>query len=237
MSQTDTAPQFLHTAYDQDATSQFHFRVMALLGTLGVLCAIAFSFLFGPASKPMFHFSEDGAITALSSTILSITSALAFVVFYLRSNALNIDRLFWLLVCAGSLFLGLDEQLQFHERGGSFVETTEIGKSSLFRNWNDLVVIAYGVIGLGVAAVFRREVFRFRPFAVFVALGFFFYAVHTGIDALLPVSVAWKDAPEEGAKLLSVYCLLLGVLSQLMAMLGAIKRKVLPRDIMATDAQ
>lgn len=99
------------------------------------------------------------------------------------------------------------------------------------------MVIAYGVIAVGIAAMFRKEVMRFRPFAAFVALGFFFYAVHTGIDALLPVSIAWKDVPEEGAKLLSVFCLMTGILAQLMAMLGKIKNKLLPHEIVTPESQ
>lgn len=226
MSQTNTMQEFYLTGQDREAAAQTHFNVMASLGTAGVLCALAFCLIFGPASNPMFHFSEDGAITALSSIILAVASALAFVVFYLRSDVLNADRLFWLLLCAGCLFLSFDEQLQFHERGGSLIETTSIGKSSLFRNWNDLVVIGYGLIAMTVGAIFRKEILRHRAFTVFLALGFLFYVVHTSIDALLPISVAWKDAPEEGAKLLSVYCLCLGVLSQLMAILGNVRRGV-----------
>jgi len=223
MSQTYTTPETFITAPEKTLPHQFHFRVIALLGTAFVISAIAFCAVFAPESKPMFHFSEDGAITALSSTILAMTSAMAFVVFYLHSNLLTVNRLFWLAVCAGALFLGLDEQLQFHERGGSLVETTSIGKTQLFRNWNDLVVIGYGVIALAVGAVFHKEVLRSRVFAAFLALGFSFYVIHTAIDSLLPVSIAWKDIPEEGAKLMSVFCLFLAVLARLLEFLGNIK--------------
>lgn len=52
------------------------------------------------------------------------------------------------------MFLALDEQLQFHERLGQWLGD---GQSSgrvfgTFRNWNDLVVMADGVVALPVFA-------------------------------------------------------------------------------------
>lgn len=94
MSHTSTTPEFLNAETGPGTAWLFQFKLLTVLGTIGVIAAIVLSVVLAPASKPMFHFSEDGAITALSSTILSIASALAFVVFYLRSNVLNTDRLF-----------------------------------------------------------------------------------------------------------------------------------------------
>ncbi len=193
------------------------FTAFAALGTLGVLCCIAASALLGPASDPMFHFGENGAITALSSVTLAMTSILALVIFYLEKQDWDIGKMFWFVLAGGCLFLALDEQLQFHERGGSALELTSIGESGFFRNWNDLIVICYGLVALVIGALFRREILRCKAFAAFFGIGFLFYAIHTAVDSLLPISVAWKDIPEEGAKLLSVFSVFLGTCAMFMA--------------------
>jgi hypothetical protein len=194
------------------------FKGFALLGTVGVVACVTASIVFAPASNPVFHFGEDGAITALSSVTLAMASALALMVFYLRMRDWSLGALFWLVLAGGCLFLALDEQLMFHERGGHVIEATSVGEAELFRNWNDLIVIAYGAFALAIAAVFGREVVKCRTFAAFFVLGFAFYAVHTGIDSLVPNTLAWKDIPEETAKLVCVFAMFLGICAQLLAL-------------------
>ncbi len=194
------------------------FKGFAVLGAIGLVCCVVASIVFAPASNPVFHFGENGAITALSSVTLAMASALALMVFYLRSRDWDLGTLFWLILAGGCLFLSLDEQLMFHERGGHVIEATAIGQPSLFRNWNDLIVIGYGVVALAIAAMFGREILKCRTFALFFATGFAFYAIHTGIDSLVPKSVPWKDIPEETAKLACVFSLFMGVCGQLLAM-------------------
>ena len=173
----------------------------------------------------MFHFDEQGLVTALSAVALAFASAFSFVVFYLRVKDFNLGSLFWLILALGCWFLSLDEQLMFHERGGRLVETMGAGPAEFFRNWNDLIVITYGVAALAAAAVFRREILKCRMFAVLFAIGFGFYALHTGIDSIFPKSLTWKDIPEESAKLLSVFALMLATCAQLMAMIDAMFRQ------------
>lgn len=210
-------------------TPPAHFKAFAALSTIGILCCIAASVFIAPASKPLFHFGENGAITALSSVCLAMSSALAALVFYLRTKDWNFGSLFWLAMAAGCLFLSLDEQLMFHERGGHAIEATGIGKAEFFRNWNDLIVISYGFVALAIAAVFGREILNCRTFAILFAIGFAFYVIHTGIDSILPKSVAWKDIPEESSKLLSVFCLFLAVSAQALALV----EKMLNRNVAA----
>lgn len=195
------------------------FNVFSVLGTIVVAICIFLSIQFAPAAEPMFHFGENGAITALSSVCTAMAGAMALAVFYLRWHDLDFGSLFWLVLAGGCVFLSLDEQLMFHERGGHLIEATSIGEAETFRNWNDPIVMAYGVIATGIAALFGREVLKCRAFAVLFAIGFGFYVLHTGIDSILPSSVAWKDIPEESAKLLSVFCLFLATCAQLTARL------------------
>jgi hypothetical protein len=136
------------------------FSVLALIGTIGILLCIFASAVLAPASDPMFHFGENGAITARSSISLAMASILALAIFYLSMRDWSFDKLFWFVLAGGCLFLSLDEQLQFHERGGDVIEMTSVGVSGFFRNWNDLIVILYGFVALAIGAVFRREILK-----------------------------------------------------------------------------
>lgn len=193
------------------------FKGFASLAVLGVLGYIMVSIIFAPSDRPLYHFSEDGAITALSTVFLAMSSALGLAVFYLRMEDWKSGGLFWLILGAGCAFLALDEQLMFHERGGQAIELSSVGASETFRNWNDVIVIGYGVVALAIAGFFGREILRCRVSALVFLIGFAFYALHTGIDSILPTAIAWKDIPEESAKLLSVAFLFLALCAQYLA--------------------
>lgn len=199
------------------------FKVLAGLAIVGVLAYILVSIFFAPADQPLYHFSEDGAITALSTVFLAMSSALALVVFYLRMDDWKSGGLFWLILAVGCVFLALDEQLMLHERGGTAIELSSVGASETFRNWNDVIVIGYGVVALAIAGLFGREILRCKVFALVFLGGFAFYALHTGIDSILPDTFAWKDIPEESAKLKSVFFLFLALCAQFLAMVDAFR--------------
>ena len=185
------------------------FVIFAILGTLSIAASIAVSILSAPAHDPMFHFSEKGLNTALSTLCLSMAGAVSAMVFYLRLSDWSPGALFWLVLAAGCVFLSLDEQLEFHERGGMALYANGVETLEWFRNWNDIIVIIYGVVAMAIAALFGREILASKHFVVLFAVGFAFYAIHTAVDSTLPRSLAWKDIPEEGAKLACAYFLFL----------------------------
>lgn len=193
------------------------FKVFASLAIPCVLAYILVSIFFAPSDRPLYHFSEDGAITALSTVFLAMSGALAAAVFYLRMDDWKSGGLFWLILAMGCAFLALDEQLMFHERGGDAIALTSVGATETFRNWNDVIVIGYGVVALAIAGLFGREILRCRVFALVFLAGFAFYVLHTGIDSILPSTIAWKDIPEESAKLMSVFCIFLALCAQFLA--------------------
>jgi hypothetical protein len=215
----DTGSMFGHQGQE---TPPF-FKYFAGLAIVSVLAYIAVSILFAPSDRPLYHFSEDGAITALSTVFLAMASALALAVFYLRMDDWKSGGLFWLILGLGCAFLALDEQLMFHERGGAAIELTSIGASETFRNWNDVIVIGYGVVALVIAGLFGREILRCKVFALSFGVGFAFYALHTGIDSIVPTAVAWKDIPEESAKLMSVFFLFLAMCARFLAMADSLR--------------
>ncbi len=137
-----------------------------------------------------------------------MASAIALMIFYIRHLHRNSGAFFWLILSAACIYLSLDELLELHERGGAAINTDSIGGLESFY-WNDVIVISYGLLAIGVTLIFSREILISRQFAALFALSFAFYVAHTAIDSLVPNSVGWKDVPEESAKLLSVFFLFL----------------------------
>ncbi|WP_097109255.1 hypothetical protein [Hoeflea halophila] len=99
------------------------------------------------------------------------------------------------------------------------LDTSSLGGLESFRNWNDIIVIAYGFVVLAVAGLFRREVLRSKTFATLLAIGFGFFVIHTAVDSIVASSFVWKDVPEEGSKLLSVYLLFLATTARLVLLI------------------
>lgn len=190
------------------------FGAFIALSVVGVLFWIAGSIIAAPADRPMYHFDEDGAVTALSTVFIAMSGAMALAVFYLRIDQWKSGAWFWLVLAAGFAFLAIDEQLMLHERGGMVLENTDLGPSEIFRNWNDLIVISYGVVALGFIALSAREILLHRTFALLFATAFAFYTIHTALDSILPTELAWKDIPEESAKLMCGLFLFLAVLAR-----------------------
>lgn len=201
-----------------------------MLGIAVTLACITLSIVAAPAERPMFHFGENGAVTALSSVFMAMSSAIALAVFYLRIELMKAGSWFWLVLAAGLAFLAIDEQIMLHERGGALLEGTVFGPSEFFRNWNDLIVMGYGVGALALIALSAREVFQCRPFAALFGMAFAFYAVHTGLDSVLPSTLAWKDIPEESAKLFCALFLFLSVSARFLSQVAPMKTAMPHQD-------
>ncbi|WP_019504341.1 hypothetical protein [Pleurocapsa sp. PCC 7319] len=185
-----------------------------------LLIYIVAAIIFVPNGDRDFYFSkEEGAITALSAIMLAITSGLAWVAFFLSNTKENKLSYFWLLVTMGFGFFALDELLGFHEKLGNLITISSIGPAEVFRNWNDLIVIVYGVIALLVAIYFLPEILRYPLFAEMLSTAFLCYCLHTLIDSTQEKSNIGRIL-EESAKVFSstffaiaMFVGLLGVLS------------------------
>ncbi len=84
------------------------------------------------------------------------------------------------------------------------------------RNWNDIIVIIYGVAGLGVLWFFRSVLLSSPRFALLFAAAFVCYSIHTVIDSIVITQNAMKVVPEETFKVMSGYCLFLAMASKLL---------------------
>ena len=88
-----------------------------------------------------------------------------------------------------------------------------------FRNWNDAVVIVYGVIALFVIVGFVPEIIRYRGVAEIMVIGFVFYVMHTLVDAMADPETPLSMIIEDATKLFASSYL---AMSMLVAVLGII---------------
>ena len=171
---------------------------------------IALSIMFPPQGKPLkFHFANElGSITALSAIYLSMASAFSIGTLLISIRTKSTDILLWTLLALVFALLSLDELMQFHERFGSFIRGYV--SSGIFRGWNDVIVILYGVIALPFAAIFFKKIIRYRGVAEFFIIAFVFYGVHTLIDSTQQPQTTVSVIFEESFKLFCGSMLTLG---------------------------
>jgi len=188
-------------------------------GMLCTLLYIGIALVARPAGKAVeYHFvSEEGAITALSAVFLAMSGAFSGASLIVHIRAAVRPLWPWALMAAGFGLLSLDELLQFHERLGNVLDRH--GPETSFRNWNDIVVILYGVVALPIAAAFLPSLLRYKRMFELLAIGFGFYALHTVIDTVSEPPTTATYVVEESCKL---YCGLFLLLGSLTGFLGAL---------------
>lgn len=154
-----------------------------LAGVLAIdLGVVLVALLDADPRDPLRHFHEAGLVTASSAVYLAVAGALAGVCWWLSAGRLR-ERVLWGLTAAASFLLALDEQVEFHERLGYRLQAL-YGDPGSLRNWNDLVVLAYGVLALAFVARYGAAFLRYPRVLELLAAGFVAYGFHTGIDTL-----------------------------------------------------
>ena len=204
-------------------------RIGWLTATLvtSVLLYILLALAMTPADEPLsLHFrSERGMITALSAIFLAMGGGFAFASFFLSPDQENRHRYFWLLMAMAIGFLSLDELVGFHEELGRYLRyITDPNEAPLgiFRNWNDVVVISYGIPALFLMIFFLPSLLRYpRVFEIFI-IAFSFYAIHTIIDSTQEPATTLSYIFEETAKL---YCSASLALGTLVGLVGTVSSK------------
>jgi hypothetical protein len=193
-----------------------------VLVLLAVIVTIAL--LAAPADDIDYHFrSEKGIVTACSAISLSMASGFAGACLLTEGRPGYGLRVWWLLTFLGFLFFACDELLRFHENIGTLVRHQVGDPRSTFRNWNDVVVVLYGVIAVGVLGWLGPRVLRLPLHAELLACGFVCYVLHTTIDVLPHRGGVIGDfmgsfassIPEEGFKLGAAMFFAIAMLSAL----------------------
>ncbi len=195
-----------------------------ILGNIALFIAIAMAIMIAPTEARDYHFvSENGIITAISSNLLAMASAFAFFSFFLERALSKKINLFWLLLSLGLGFFALDELLEGHERLGSAIGNNLQINSPAFKNWNDLIVVSYGILALIFIIYFLPTILRYPKFGELFSIAFAFYLVHTLIDSLAVNISSTSIILEESCKLFSSAYFSLAMFTGLLGNIMSIK--------------
>lgn len=200
---------------------------LVIIASIITLSALVLCIALAPEGLgSSFHFyDERGAVTALSALCMAWGGAFALVTALQMVREPFRTRLFWYLAAVGLAFMAVDELVGFHEAIGDnnpSVHTTGEKVFGIFRSWNDITVILYGVVALLAGLWFLPEVLRPPRFAELIALGFAAFVAHTVIDSISEPPSHTSVILEESAK---VFCVLFMALAMFTAMRWALARR------------
>lgn len=190
--------------------------VVAVVFTLAY---ILLALLTHPSDRSIhYHFySERGLITGMSGIFLAFAGAFSLATLLTQIKA-RIPVIWpWILMVLGFSFLALDEVVQFHERLGDFIGDRH--SAGDFRNWNDIIVILYGVVALPVFVLFIPAIARYKLALEIFSCAFLFYVIHTVLDSVSEPRTELSVILEESAKL---FCGAFLALGALVCFLGAL---------------
>lgn len=192
----------------------------------GVVAGLALSILLavqvGPAQRPEHHFADErGLITVLSALFLAMAGGFAGACVLLERSETRGSRAWWILSACACWFLSLDELLEVHEKLGDVISGTALGPATVFRNWNDVVVMGYGVVAILALVYFLPAIVRLPRVAELLASAFGFYVIHTLIDSTQD-RTSLSIILEESAKLFSSAFCALAMLFRLLASVDSI---------------
>jgi hypothetical protein len=155
------------------------------------LAVVVFAIVHGliHSGNPSRYFGEGRYTTAVSCFQLLLTAFFSFSIFRTRKAAADSKWMagywVWLIMGGGFVFLAADDALQIHERIGHainkllpFTGTPFAGRA------DDAVIGIYGLIGLFVLWLFRREILEFRVILRFLGIGFVFMFLSVICDSL-----------------------------------------------------
>jgi len=181
---------------------------------------IAVSLILAPEGEDLDYqfIEEDGLNTVLSSFSLAAAATFAFASSMFAPSKDKTQVRMWWIFAAGFAYLSIDEVFQIHEQIGWFLHT--ITDSGPFRNWNDVVVITYGLLALTVLWFVLPEVLKHDKMPELFALGFVCYLVHTMTDSLVEDATVTSIVIEESYKLACNFFLATGTYFGLKSVFG-----------------
>ncbi|MDQ1290134.1 MAG: hypothetical protein QG622_3700 [Actinomycetota bacterium] len=154
--------------------------VLTVFAALAVYLVLAA--LLGPDGDPRYNFAfEQGTVTMLSTAMLMASTCLAAATVWATRGEGGRTRLLWVTLTLVMAYFTVDEVMEFHESFGVFMKERRV-PTGPFRNWNDIIVIAYGVIAVPVALLVWREVLRFHRLFTMLVLAGLCYVGTTAVD-------------------------------------------------------
>lgn len=205
----------LHHAWQQHQLGQPLPWGRVILSGFALLAVLLVVIALGEPGRRAAAFAEEGgAITWVSFALLLSSALIAWRGALMPFPGEALRRLIWLCMAGGLSFLAADEVLGFHESVGSLLDEQVSVQEAGFRNWNDLIVIGYGVVALPLLLAFAPELLRHRGMLQMLGLGFLAYAGHTAVDSVFKpsgISVIVEEGFKVSCGLALVWSIALGV--------------------------
>jgi len=168
---------------------------------------------------------EGGFLTKLSGAQLLAISIVAFGIFRIRNCgvskvfSLKNPGIVWALISAGFFFLMADEMFKIHESIDEMIHSVlGLKETGLTDRIDDVLILMYGLIGIGVIYIYRREFVVMKEGWRFLLVGFGLLLLTVALDmltnrddvlrAVFDKDLAqelqtWLSFAEEGAKILA----------------------------------
>ena len=171
---------------------------------------ILLSIIWVPEGKTIAYNigGEGGFVTSISASYLILSSAFSLAILIVLKEIEHSVTLSWAILSFGFVYLAIDELMMIHENTGYIIE--RYFPIQYFRNWNDVIVIIYGLIALLIIAFILPAIIRFKWIIEMFYIGFLLYGIHTITDTINEPSTDFSIIIEESAKLFSVSFLFLG---------------------------
>lgn len=217
---------------NQDSDQPIAGRVFQFAAAVLVInvALVGWALYIGAAKgNPERHFEETGFITWVSYFQLLATGAFGIGTYVARRKAAPrfwSAVVVWLLAGVGFIVLAIDERHRYHEKlDNALHDMFKLTESAWSDRIDDLIILSYGLIGIGVLWVCRKEVLMFRPALRFLYIGFAGLGLMVMIDVFsnrgdllksmgagddAESMVRWFGAVEDSIKLLAEAFFLIG---------------------------
>lgn len=137
------------------------------------------------------QFEEKGLITWVSFFQLLIISGLSWKIFRVNHVAdqdlsWRSAHIIWLLIAISFLYLAIDEAGKIHERLDKVIHSAfGLEETGLSDRLDDLIVLVYGVIGIGVLYLCRVTISNHRVIVPYLVWGFILLFLMVALDTLI----------------------------------------------------
>lgn len=129
-------------------------------------------------NPPDRYFKEAMPITWLSFVQLLAVAAISWHIYTLRKKAYGSHNprslhILWLIIAAGFVFLAVDEIAKIHEGIDHLIHMIlRMEETGLTDRIDDVIVLGYGLVGIGVLYYFRHEMKNFTSAMPLLIVGF-----------------------------------------------------------------
>ena len=213
------------------SSKQRSFCILLLVEVFIIAVAIAIGVREG---NPNACFREGKSITWISVVHLLAISIISFKILSLRRsgrgrgfrNLVKSSGFVWGILALGFFLLACDESFRLHESADKRIhEVFGWTETGLTDRIDDILVGVYGLVGMGILFIYRKEIARYEQAHPFFLCGFLLLFVMVFLDVItnrndflemlmdpgrVPFYKLWLSVGEESLKVLSEGCFLFG---------------------------